>query len=38
MVINGKQKHLGIFDNLEFAELVIQEARNKFHGKFANHG
>jgi hypothetical protein len=28
---------VGYFDNLELAELVATEARNKFHGKYANH-
>ena len=35
--INRKQKHLGYFDNLEFAGLVMAEAREKF-GYHANHG
>jgi HNH endonuclease len=26
------------FENLELAELVAMEARNKYHGTFANHG
>lgn len=34
---DGKSKHLGTFDDLEFANLVAQEARNKFHGNFARH-
>lgn len=38
LVVNGKKKHFGFHDDLEFAELVISEARNKFHGKFANNG
>lgn len=33
--INGKRKHLGCFDDLELAELVIIEARNKYHKEFA---
>ena len=36
--INGKQKFIGYFDDLEFADLVAQEARNKYHKEFANHG
>lgn len=36
--VNGKTKNIGRFDDLEFAELVAHEARDKFHGKFANHG
>ena len=35
--LNGKSIHLGIFDNLELAELVAIEARNKYHKEFANH-
>jgi hypothetical protein len=34
----GKRKHLGLFEDLELAELVAIEARNKFHKEFANHG
>jgi hypothetical protein len=35
-----KQKdHIfGYFDDLELAALVAEEARDKFHGKFACHG
>lgn len=33
--INGKVKHIGYFDDLEFAELVSIEARNKYHKDFA---
>lgn len=36
--INGKEKSFGVFNNLELAELVAQEARTKYHGSFANHG
>ena len=35
---NNKTINVGIFDNLELAELVAQEARSKYHGNFANHG
>jgi hypothetical protein len=34
----GKKKYLGIYEDIELAELVAQEARSKFHGNFANHG
>ena len=34
--VNGKQKYIGSFDNLELADLVAQEARNKYHGEFAS--
>jgi hypothetical protein len=36
--INGKQTTLGFFEDLELADLVAQEARDKYHGAFANHG
>ena len=32
-----RQKYLGLFDELEFAELVVSEARNKYHGQYARH-
>ena len=35
--VNQKNKHLGYFDDLELAELVVQEGRNKYHGAFARH-
>lgn len=35
--VNKKRIHVGHFDDLEFAELVALEARNKFHGNFAHH-
>lgn len=35
--INQKDKYFGSFDNLELAELVAQEARNKYHGEYARH-
>jgi hypothetical protein len=36
--INGSRLVLGSFDDLELAELVVMEARNKYHKEFANHG
>ena len=36
--INGKRTYIGLFEDLEFADLVAQEARDKFHGEYANHG
>ena len=36
--INGKKQHFGLFSDLELAELVAKEARNKYHKEFANHG
>jgi hypothetical protein len=37
-VLKGKFKHFGIYLDLELADLVAQEARNKYHKEFANHG
>lgn len=36
--IKGVKKTIGYFDDLEFAELVAIEARNKYRMEFANHG
>jgi len=36
--INKKLKNLGSFKDIELAELVAIEARNKYHGEFARHG
>lgn len=36
--VNGKRKIVGTFVDFELAELVANEARDKFHGKFANYG
>ena len=33
----GVRKQIGYFEDLELAELVAIEARNKYHGAFANH-
>lgn len=35
---DGIRKVFGHFIDFELAELVAAEARNKFHGSFANHG
>jgi hypothetical protein len=35
--INNKRKYFGIYENIELAELVAIEARNKYHGNFARH-
>ena len=35
--IDGKRKYIGVFEDLELAELAAQEARDKYHGKFARH-
>lgn len=37
LCINKKRKHLGSYKDLELAELVATEARNKYHGEFARH-
>lgn len=37
MQINNKKMYFGCFDDLELADLVAQEARAKYHGKFARH-
>jgi hypothetical protein len=36
--INGKSKNFGHFDDIELADLVAQEARDKYHGNFAYKG
>lgn len=36
--IEGKRTCLGYFDDLELADLVAIEARNKHYKEFANHG
>ena len=33
--VNNKEIHIGYFANLELADLVAQEARNKYHKEFA---
>lgn len=35
---NRKKIRIGYFKDIELAELVAIEARDKYHGKFANHG
>jgi hypothetical protein len=35
---NNERMYFGLFEDLELAELVAIEARNKYHGNFANHG
>ena len=36
--INKKRKLIGYFKDLELADLVSNEARNKYHKEFANNG
>ena len=38
VMVDGKTHRLGLFKDLELAQLVAQEARNKYHKDFANHG
>lgn len=33
--VNGKQKYIGKYDDLELAELVAIEAADKYHGEFS---
>lgn len=35
--VNKKRKNIGYFDDFELAELVAIEARDKYHGVYANH-
>jgi len=35
---NGETIHLGCFENLEEADVVVRAAREELHGDFANHG
>ena len=35
---NGKSQYIGYYANIELAELIAIEAREKYHGTFANHG
>jgi hypothetical protein len=35
--INGKRINFGFFDDLELADLVAHEARDKYHKDFARH-
>jgi hypothetical protein len=36
--VNKKSMNFGLYNDLELAELVATEARNKYHKEFANHG
>jgi len=36
--VDKKPMHLGYYEDIELADLVVYEARNKFHKEFANHG
>ena len=37
ITVAGKSKYIGSFEDLELADLVATEARDKFHGRFARH-
>ena len=36
--VNGRKKYVGVYDDLDLAQLVAEEARRKYHGEFACHG
>lgn len=36
--VRGKRINLGYWDDIELADLIVREARNKYHGEYANHG
>ena len=36
--VNGTYRSFGLHDDLEFAELVADEVRHKYHGEYANNG
>jgi len=36
--VNGARKHFGVYEDFELAEFVSVEARNKYHGAYANNG
>jgi hypothetical protein len=36
--VNNHKRFFGLYDDIELAELVAMEARDKYHGAFANHG
>lgn len=35
IVVNGRHKHLGLFDDISLAEAKVREEREKVHGQFA---
>jgi hypothetical protein len=37
VTVGKKSKYFGSFEDLELADLVAMEARDKFHGQFARH-
>ena len=38
VTVNGKPKYFGSYNDIEFANLVAIEVRDKYHGAFVNHG
>ena len=38
LTVNKKRKYFGSYDDIELADLVATEARDKYHGNFVNHG
>jgi hypothetical protein len=38
IMLRGKNKVIRNLEDLELAELVAIEVRNKYHGEYANHG
>jgi hypothetical protein len=38
MRVEGKLTHIGVFEDIELANFVASEYRDKYHGEFANHG
>lgn len=38
LLFNGKEYHVGLFDELEDAAVAIREKRTALHGEYANHG
>jgi len=37
MTVNKKYQNIGYYEDVEFADLVAQEARNLYHGAYARH-
>jgi hypothetical protein len=37
LMVSGKRKYIGSFEDIELADLVAHEARDKFHGQYARH-
>jgi hypothetical protein len=38
ITVNRKKMHIGVFDDIELAALVAEEARDKYFGEFARKG